>query len=332
MNDILLHRLEMDGPLIDKVVNDIPEEYILDPSCTIYEPECAGAQFSVASVNRIRNLGFSKEEALSRVVCSSQSKISISFAKTKGLKNYYLDEDLPTEMKHTININNFPYGNSNKKQKAGNAGGSNGTPLYAKLLVETCDVTDKMMLSIAPSVVANLDGKTIPAMKKKGFYLQKVEFGMEKYFPTVKTQIGYFVFTRKKTDIIKVNGFDLDLNIFKFIPNIESQEQIDQLSSFIGLEKNGWKYLDNRSHHKIVDKENYLIVRRMYNKPDKFVYNHGLDMEKFDKESVLGLHCPSKDDMERWIKFFESDNASLLRKTTSYGGNVGTSFLGYVNV
>jgi len=332
MNDTLLHRLEMNGPLINKVVNDIPEEYLLDSSSTVYEPECAGAQFSIASVNRMRDLGFSREEALNRVFCSSQSKISLAFAKTKGLKNYYLNEDLPTKMKHTININNFPYGNSNKKQKAGNAGGSNGTPLYTKLLVETCDVTDKMMLSIAPSVVANLDGKTIPAMRRKGFYLQKVEFGMEKYFPTVKTQIGYFVFNREKTDIIKVNGFDLDMNIFKFIPNVESQEQIEQLSSFIGLEKNGWKYLDNRSHHKILDKENYLIVRRMYNKPDKFVYNRGLDMEKFDKESVLGLHCPNKDDMERWIEFFESNNASLLRKTTSYGGNVSTSILGYVNV
>lgn len=331
MNDTLLHRLEMDGPLTDKVVNDIPEEYILDSSCTIYEPECAGAQFSVASVNRMRNLGFSREEALGRVFCSSQNKISLSFAKTKGLKNYIFDKELP-KMKFTININNFPYGNSNKKQKAGNAGGSNGTPLYTKLLVETCDVTDKMMLSIAPSVVANLDGKTIPAMRKKGFYLQKVEFGMEKYFPTVKTQIGYFVFAREKTDIIKVNGFDLDMNIFKFIPNVESQEQIKQLSSFIGLEKNGWKYLDNRSHHKILDKQNYLIVRRMYNKPDKFVYNRGLDMEKFDKESVLGLRCPNEDDMERWIEFFESDDASLLRKTTSYGGNVSTSILGYVNV
>lgn len=331
MNDTLLHRLEMDGPLIHKVVNDIPEEYIQDSSATIYEPECAGAQFSVASVNRLRDFGFSKEEALSRVFCSSQSKISTSFAKTKGLKNYYLDEELP-KMKFTININNFPYGNSNKKQKVGNAGGSNGTPLYSKLLVETCDVTDKMMLSIAPSVVANLDGKTIPAMRKRGFHLLKVEFGMEKYFPTVKTQIGYFVFTREKTDFIKVNGFYLDMNIFKFIPNVESQEQIDQLTSFIGSEKNGWRYLDNRSHHKITDKENYLIVRRMYNKPDKFVYNRGLDMQKFDKESVLGLHCPNKNDMEKWVEFFESDNASLLRKITSYGGNVSTSILGYVNV
>ena len=321
----------MDGPLIDKVVNDIPEEYLLDSSSTVYEPECAGAQFSAASVNKMMNLGFSKEEALRRVFCSSSSKISTSFAKTKGLKNYYLDKELP-KMKFTVNINNFPYGNSNKKEKAGNAGGSNGTPLYSKLLVETCDLTDKMMLSIAPSVVANLDGKTIPAMRKKGLHLQKVEFGMEKYFPTVKTQIGYFVFTRKKPDIIKVNGFDLDINIFKFIPNIESKEQIEQLLSFIGLEKNGWKYMDNRSHHKITDKENYLIVRRMYNKPDKFVYNCGLDMDKFNKESVLGLHCPNKNDMERWIKFFESDNASLLRKTTSYGGNVATSILGYVNV
>jgi len=333
MNETLLHRFELQEEFVKKIVNDIPENVLQESDCTIYEPECAGAQFSVESVNRLRDLGFSRKDALNRVYCSSQSKIPISFAKTKGLQNYYLDKDIP-DMKFTININNFPYQNNTKKAKVGNAGGSNGTPLYSKLLVQTCDITDKLMLTIAPAAVANMDGKTLPAMKKKGFYLKKVEFGMEKYFPTVNTQIAYFNFVREYQRFIKVNGFDLDTDIFKFIPNVQSQEELDQIQSFIGNEPNGFRYLDNRFHHKIsdADKEKYLIVRRMYNKKDAYVYNRGLDMSKFDKESVLGVYCPDDETMNRWVEFFESENSYLLRKTTAYCGNVTSSILKYVKI
>lgn len=331
MNETLLHRFELQEEFVNKIVNDIPENVLQESDCTIYEPECAGAQFSVESVNRLRNLGFSKKDSLKRVYCSSQSKIPISFAKTKGLQNYYLDKDLP-DMKFTVNINNFPYGNSDKSKKMKNAGGSNGTPLYSKLLAQTCDITDKLMLTIAPAAVANLDGKTLPAMRKKGFHLKKVEFGMEKYFPMVKTQIGYFVFTKEKHDVILVNNIEVDLRDFNYIPNLESKDQLDQIKTFISPERNGWKYLDNRHHHKVTEKEKYLVVRRMYNKSDSFAYHRGLDMNRFDKESVLGLYCPDEETMEKWIQFLESDNARLLRKTSSYCSHVSTHIIGYVKL
>jgi hypothetical protein len=113
------------------------------------------------------------------------------------------------------------------------------------------------------------------------------------------------------------------------IANVGSQEELDRLCE-IWSGNSPWKYMDNRAHKKRENLDKILVIRRMYS-GKTFAYNMGLDLLKFDRESVVGLENVTAEEAQQWATFFSSDDGKFLRKAINYAGNISAKFLQPVN-
>jgi hypothetical protein len=230
-------------------------------------------------------------------------------------------------MKFDVIIGNPPYQNADKVKKAANSRSANGSPLWVKFIRKSTELLkpNGVLSLLVPSAVATPKSRGMSAAK--GLMLQSVNFGMESYF-NVGTQICHVSWVNNKVKVpLIVNGLQYPRELP--IANVKSDLEMSTLRNIWSGQAN-WEYMDNRIHEKRQDKEQILVIRRMYS-GTTFSYHMGLDMSKFDKESVVGLRCKDNDEAEAWMKFFDSPNGLFLREVTNYAGNISAAYLQPVN-
>ncbi len=237
----------------------------------------------------------------------------------------YLNWD--PKMKFDVIIGNPPYQNPNKGKKAANGRSANGSPLWSKFIKKSASLLkqDGILSLLIPSAVTTPKSRGMSAAK--GLSLLSVDFGMEEFFK-VGTQISHVCWKNgESTALVKVNGLDYPTSLP--IANVASRSELLTLER-IWSGKANWQYMDNRGHIDRPNKENILVIRRMYS-GGTFKYNMGLDMTRFDKESVVGLECQSPEEVTKWLAFLDSPNATFLRRVTNYAGNISAAYLQPVN-
>jgi len=230
-------------------------------------------------------------------------------------------------MKFDVIIGNPPYQNPNKGKKAANGRSSNGSPLWVKFIKKSSELLkDGGTLSLlVPSAVTTPKSRGMNAAK--GLTLSSVKFNMDAYF-RVGTDISHVTWVKGEEDVpLMVNGLTYPRSLP--IANVADPSEFNRLVSIWSGEAN-WEYMDNRGHHRRSNKEGTLVIRRMYS-GDTFKYNVGLDMNKFDKESLVGIECSSDAEMEQWVNFLDSDASKFIRRVTNYAGNISAAFLRPVN-
>lgn len=313
----------------DLLADSVPS-YVLKDATNILDlgQGCCGISRSV--VKRIEREGYADQyEAMFRVRGVDNDFALVKKAQRLGFVNSVCTDidDLDDTQLYELIVGNPPYQNPNKKNKAANSRSSNGSPLWAKFVKKGANLLAPggCMSLLLPSAILNPGGRGMSGAKN--LTLIAVKFGMEKHF-NVSTDISLVTWMEgdRKDLPLMVNGLEYPRELP--IANVQSQGELDLLKS-LWSGSSGWKYMDNRGHHKINDKENYLVIRRMYS-GDTYSYNRGLDMSKFDKESLVGLRC-TEEESQKWISFFESDKGRFLRRVTNFAGNVSASHLKYVN-
>jgi len=235
-------------------------------------------------------------------------------------------EDYNPNMKFDVIIGNPPYQNSDKKKKTGSSAGANGLPLWVKFLKKSSSLLKEggYMSLLVPATVVAPGSRGSSA--SKSLSLVSVNFDMEKFF-NVGTQIALVTWVNG-TNLapVIVNGLEYPTSFP--IANVQTSEEISRLQ-VIWSGQSDWKYMDNRRHHLVLDKSEYLVVRRMFN-GEKFVYNRGLDMTKFDRESVLGIKA-TPEEQNLWSNFLDSENGQFLRRVTKFSGNLTARYLQQIN-
>jgi hypothetical protein len=237
-------------------------------------------------------------------------------------------DQLEEDRKYKVIVGNPPYTNPSKGKKVGPGCRCSGAPLWAKFVRKSTELLEDggFLVLLIPSAVATPGSRGMSAAK--GLTLRSITFGMEKYF-NVSTNIALVVWEKTTEEReLKVN----DMTYPKDLPiaDVKDQAELDRLKK-IWSGNSAWRYMDNRGHHKRENLENILVVRRMYN-GDELVCHHGLDMSRFDRESVLGLENVTPKQAEKWSKFFSSDDGRFLRRVVKYGGNMSAEFLKRVNL
>ena len=233
----------------------------------------------------------------------------------------------PTEMQFDVVIGNPPYQNPNKGKKTANGRSSNGSPLWVKFIKKSSELLKNggTLSILVPSAVTTPKSRGMSAAK--GLTLSSVEFNMGVYFK-VGTDISYVTWVKGEEGLpLMVNGLTYPRSLP--IANVADQSEFNRLLGIWSGEAN-WEYMDNRGHHQRCNKENTLVIRRMYS-GGTFKYNVGLDMTKFDKESLVGIECSSEAEMKQWVTFLESDASKFIRRVTNYAGNISAAFLRPVN-
>jgi hypothetical protein len=231
------------------------------------------------------------------------------------------------EMQFDVIIGNPPYQNPDKIKKAANGRSANGTPLWVKFIQKSAEsLSEGGFLSLlVPAAVATPGGRGMKAAK--GLTPISITFGMEKFF-NVKTEIALVTWEKtQRRRPFRVNGLCYPEGLP--IANVGSQEELDRLCE-IWSGNSPWKYMDNRAHKKRENLDKILVIRRMYS-GKTFAYNMGLDLLKFDRESVVGLENVTAEEAQQWATFFSSDDGKFLRKAINYAGNISAKFLQPVN-
>jgi hypothetical protein len=328
--DSLLFRLSHpERPLVERVVYSISEDAILNPEVRFLDPAMGGGQFLRGILDRAVALGVSREDMLPRLFGIERSIVYVNHAKWKlglGGANLKVSSCYDPEVfgvKFDVIVGNPPYQNPDKTKKTANGRSANGTPLWAKFVEKTSSLlADGGYLAlIIPAAVATPGGR---GMKKaRELSLKTIDFGIESFF-NVKTNIALVSWVKSsETVLLKVNGVSYPSGLP--IANVSNDGELQRLKQIWSGSSN-WKYMDNRSHTKRADRENILVVRRMYSR-NTFAWHWGLDLTKFDKESVIGLEGVSESEAQKWGRFFDSEDGVFLRRVTNYAGNISAEFL-----
>lgn len=230
-------------------------------------------------------------------------------------------------VKFDVIVGNPPYQNPDKIKKTANGRSANGTPLWVKFIQKSAEsLSEGGFLSLlVPAAVATPSGRGMKAAK--GLRPVAITFGMERFF-NVGTEIALVTWEKTQSRrSLQVNGMSYPEGLP--IANVSSQEELDRLCE-IWSGNSPWKYMDNRGHGKREGLDKILVIRRMYS-GKTFAYNMGLDLSKFDRESVIGLENVTDEEAEQWATFFLSEDGKFLRKVINYAGNISAKFLQPVN-
>lgn len=320
--------------VVTTMLSSIPEDMLLDCNTVVADLAMGdGSYLAEVARRRVAN-GASIEQAQSTLYGYEKSPVYLEAArKLNGLQHANLailkpETDLNSlNMKFDVIIGNPPYQNADKVKKAANSRSANGSPLWVKFIRKSVELLkpDGVLSLLVPSAVATPKSRGMSAAKN--LTLQSIDFGMESYF-NVGTQICHVSWVNNKVDVpLVVNGLQYPRELP--VANVKSEVDLSTLRK-IWSGQAGWEYMDNRSHEKRGDKDKILVIRRMYS-GSSFSYHMGLDMGKFDKESVVGLRCETNDEAEAWMKFLDSPNGVFLREVTNYAGNISAAYLQPVN-
>lgn len=288
---------------------------------------CCG--ISRAIVQRLKDEAYMDHyDAIFKIHGVDNDRALVTKARRLGFLNSVLsDIDAYTpDMNFPVVVGNPPYQNADKTRKAANGRSANGSPLWAKFVRKGASLLAPggYMSLLLPAAILTPGSRGMSGARH--LTLLSVDFNREEFF-NVSTDIAQVTWVNEKTDKpLRVNGLEYPRHLP--IANVKTQEELELLQK-IWSGKADWNYMDNRSHNKIEDKDNYLVIRRMYS-GDSYVYNRGLDMTRFDKESLIGIHCTGEE-MDHWITFLESDEGLFLRRVTNFAGNISAKHLQYVD-
>lgn len=263
-------------------------------------------------------------DAMFRVYGVDNNLALVKKAERNGIRTAYADFlEWDPEMQFDVIVGNPPYQNPDKVKKAANGRSANGTPLWVKFIEKSASLLEPSgyLSLVVPAAVATPGSRGM--RKAADLSLVSMEFGLESHF-NVKTNIALVTWTKGLiSGSLKVNG----LNYPQTLPiaNVQNQSELNRLQK-IWSGRSEWKYMDNRSHGKRANRDGILVVRRMYS-GSSFAWNYGLDMDRFDRESVIGLEGVSEVDAQKWGAFFDSDDGIFLRRVTNYAGNISAEFL-----
>jgi hypothetical protein len=289
---------------------------------------CCG--ISRAIVKRLEREGYDDHfGAIFKVHGVDNDLALVKKAKNLGFINSVCSdlEEFNPDRKFTVIVGNPPYANPDKAKKTGNSRSANGVPLWVKFIKKSAELLSEggFLVLLVPSAVATPGSRGMSATK--GLALRSVTFNMEKYF-NVSTDISLVVWEKTTEEReLKVNGLDYPRDLP--IANVQGEEELDLLKK-IWSGSSSWKYMDNRGHSKRENLNSILFIRRMYS-GEEFGCQHGLDLSRFDRESVVGMEGVTPPEADEWVRFFSSENGRFLRKVTNYSGNVSAHFLKLVN-
>ena len=254
----------------------------------------------------------------------SYYKLGSAMLERLGVNYVHTDFlDWNPSMQFDVIVGNPPYQNPNKGKKTANGRSSNGSPLWVKFIRKSTELLKEggTLSLLIPSAVTTPNSRGMSAAK--GMTLVDVKFNMNSYFG-VGTDISRVTWVKSKVDApLTVNGVDYPRHLP--IANVADESEFNRLVN-IWSGSSKWEYMDNRGHDKRQHKDDILVIRRMYS-GSTFKYNEGLDMSKFDKESLVGLRCSSPEEMSLWVNFLNSDASKFIRRVTNYAGNISAAFL-----
>jgi tRNA1(Val) A37 N6-methylase TrmN6 len=320
--------------VVTTLLSAVPEYKLLDCKTVVADLAMGdGSYLAEISRRRVAN-GATIEEAQKTLYGYEKSPVYLEAArKLNGLQHANLgilrpDTDLDLlSMKFDVIIGNPPYQNSDKVKKAANSRSANGSPLWVKFIRKSVELLkpDGVLTLLVPSAVATPKSRGMSAAKT--LTLRSVNFGMESYF-NVGTQICHISWVNNKTNApLRVNTLLYPRELP--LADVKNKEELSTLMRVWSGQAN-WQYMDNRGHDKLDNKENILVVRRMYSGAS-YSYHMGLDMDRFDKESVVGLKCANSTEAEKWTKFFDSEAGTFIRRVTNYAGNISAVHLQLIN-
>jgi hypothetical protein len=289
---------------------------------------CCGISKSV--VRRLqRDVYFDEYDAIFRVYGVDNDLALVNRARHLGFVHTVQADFLQwqPDVQFDVIVGNPPYQNPDKTKKTANGRSANGTPLWVKFIKKSAELLSEggFVSLLVPAAVATPGGRGMKAAK--GLVPVSITFGMEEFF-NVSTEIALVTWEKTQDSrLLKVN----DLHYPESLPiaNVKSQEELDRLCE-IWSGNSPWKYMDNRAHEKRENLDKILVIRRMYS-GKTFAFNMGLDLSKFDRESVIGLENVTPKEAEQWATFFQSENGKFLRSVINYAGNISAKFLQPVN-
>lgn len=201
----MLSRIKFEiEPLVEKMLNELPESVWISDSTTFYDPAIGGGQFVRAIEHRLKLYGHDNSNIKDRVFGTEESELHIRFAvnKHKLVGQYYkLSYDnflnMKNPIKHDVVIGNPPYQLKNQI-------------LWRSFVDQSLEVTKDnghLTLVTPNSWASGAKNNLFTNLFKKKQTLY-IDMNGSQYFPSVGKDIGYWLIQNTKITNSKITIFD----------------------------------------------------------------------------------------------------------------------------
>jgi site-specific DNA-methyltransferase (adenine-specific) len=240
----MLSRIKFEiAPLVNEMLDQLPEEIWTSKTTTFFDPAIAGGQFVREIERRLLEAGHSRKNVSGRVFGCEEYEHQVQYAlnKHKLLGNYkvtnFLEQDF--NMKFDVIVGNPPYQNSHKKDEE--AKRKVGNKLWYQFIFKADNlvkpngyvamVTPNQWLTGGVNMRKGELGVLKDVFAKKQLITATVAGITEKYFKGIGISIGWWVYkntptTNPTTLHLKDTSLTLDFNGLEFLSPVPDELSI----------------------------------------------------------------------------------------------------------
>lgn len=310
-------KFEID-PLVNEILDHIPEKHFISDADTFCDPEMGGGQFVKEVEKRLRSYGHSDENISKRVYGFASSIVQLNYVvnKYKLLGQYSIFNIMENSLgkKFDVVIGNPPFQSPSKNKKINRGATSN---LYQKFIEKSCNLVknDSSIIALVtpPGFLKSTDwekpNKYFDMINKRGISYIKLE-GVKKHF-NVTNPFCYFISTKSKNitidskETITIKNDDLF-----FIPSSLDKQTLSIFNK-VAYCDNGINMKFKRLNEKPNNK--YVAIKPMNNR--LWGVKAQLNLEKLALgNDLIWEHEKS----ENIVKILNSKTFSYLIRRTQY--------------
>lgn len=218
----MLSRIKFEiEPLVEEILDQLPETVWTSSSTTFFDPAIGGGQFVRAVEQRLRSRGHSNANIRKRVFGFEESNLHIRFAVNKyklvgqyARKPYNKFLEMDNSMKFDVIIGNPPYqGNNDKGTKQ-----PKSHNLWSKFAEQGINLVkdDGHIAFVTPDSWMSPNSQVLKTFKDNS--LIWVSTDVSKYFTVGSSFTAWILQKNQNTKTVTIDGLTVNLNTLNYLP------------------------------------------------------------------------------------------------------------------